>query len=134
MAVEGGFRTGTGAFFNDFPDRISDSLILVSCGFAAGVGAIGISFGWACALVAAFTAYIRIFGAASGSSQDYGGPMAKPHRMLIVIIACAAAVFENPMFATFNSIFIALVIILMGGTYTCMLRASRLLNYLKHAE
>ena len=127
MAVEGGFKTASGAFYNDFPDRISDSLILVACGYAAHVGWLG----WACALVAFMTAYIRIFGAASGLPQDYSGPMAKQHRMFTVIAGCFLASIEIIFWGTTFSLVTALTIIFIGGILTCLLRAGRLLGQLE---
>jgi phosphatidylglycerophosphate synthase len=35
VAVEGGRKAPTGALFNEFPDRIEDSLLLVAAGYGA---------------------------------------------------------------------------------------------------
>ncbi len=79
VAVEGGKSSVVGALYNEFPDRIADSIVLVSLGFAAGWS----SLGWLCALLAALTAYVRVFGGALGLPQAFTGPMAKQHRMAV---------------------------------------------------
>lgn len=131
MAVEGGHATPSGSFFNDFPDRISDSVIFVCCGFACGAGALGHSLGWASALVAAMTAYIRIFGAASGLDQDFGGPMAKQHRMLVIATGCLLSGVELMVFGFYKTLFVSLVIVFLGGVMTCIRRGSRLVRSLE---
>jgi hypothetical protein len=47
-----------------------------------------------CALLAALTAYIRVLGGSLGLAQEFRGPMAKPHRMwlLVATLLLAAAV------------------------------------------
>ncbi|HYM86480.1 MAG TPA: CDP-alcohol phosphatidyltransferase family protein, partial [Pseudoxanthomonas sp.] len=35
VAVEGGKQTATGALYNEFPDRVADSLLIVALGYAA---------------------------------------------------------------------------------------------------
>lgn len=131
MAVEGGHATPSGSFFNDFPDRISDSVIFVCCGFACGAGALGQSLGWASALVAAMTAYIRIFGAASGLDQDFGGPMAKQHRMLVIAVGCLVSAVELFILGFYRTLFVSLVIVFLGGVMTCIRRGSRLVRSLE---
>lgn len=133
MAVEGGHETSTGVFFNEFPDRISDSLIFVSFGFAPTLGQTGHSLGWACALIAILTAYIRMFGAACGTTQDFSGPMAKQHRMLVIVIGSIVAAAEISLFGTLHSLLVALSIILVGGVFTCIVRTQKLLSYLNNS-
>src|ERR1700741_773744 len=53
IAVEGGRKSPTGALFNEFPDRIEDSLLLVAAGYAAGHPTLG----WWAALLAVGTAH-----------------------------------------------------------------------------
>lgn len=90
LAVEGGRDSPLGPLFNEFPDRIADSLLIVALGYAAGMGWLG----WAGALAAALTAYVRVFGGALGQPQDFRGPMAKQHRMAAMTGACLIAAAE----------------------------------------
>lgn len=60
VAVEGGLRSPVGAVFNDLPDRVSDSLILIGAGYGlAGFITYAPQLGWAAALMAVMTAYVR---------------------------------------------------------------------------
>lgn len=88
VAVEGGRRTPAGELYNETPDRIADTLILVAAGYAADP-VYGPTLGWLAALLAMATAYVRVLGKASGAGIYFIGPMAKQQRMAIVTAACA---------------------------------------------
>ncbi|MGN6704631.1 MAG: CDP-alcohol phosphatidyltransferase family protein [Rhodanobacter sp.] len=87
VAVEGGKGSPAGALFNEVPDRLADSLFLVALGYAAGLPWLG----WLCALLAALTAYVRVLGGSLGLAQDFRGPMAKPHRMWLLVATLVLA-------------------------------------------
>jgi phosphatidylglycerophosphate synthase len=87
VAVEGGRGGPTGAIWNEFPDRIEDSLFLIAAGYAASEPELG----WLAALLAAVCAYVRLLGGTLGRPQDFGGPMAKPHRMAALTLGCLLA-------------------------------------------
>jgi phosphatidylglycerophosphate synthase len=74
VAVEHGRKTPLGVLYNEFPDRVADSVILVALGYACEVPWLG----WLSALGAALTAYVRVFGGALGFAQD------DDHKMLYV--------------------------------------------------
>lgn len=86
VAVEHNKATPLGAVYNEFPDRIADSILLVAAGYAVAMPALG----WCAALAAALTAYVRVFGASCGLGHDFSGPMAKQHRMAVLTVACIA--------------------------------------------
>jgi len=67
VAIEGGKKSPLGALYSEFPDRIADSLFIVALGYAVGWPALG----WFAALMAALTAYIRVFGGSLGLAQDF---------------------------------------------------------------
>jgi len=69
VAIEGGKKSPVGSLYNEFPDRIADSLFIVALGYAVGWPALG----WFGALAAALTAYIRVFGARSASPSIFAG-------------------------------------------------------------
>jgi phosphatidylglycerophosphate synthase len=83
VAVEGGRGTALGPLFNEIPDRIADTLLLVALGHAAHVPEIG----WLAAALAIGTAHIRQTGVALGLTPDFSGPLAKPQRMAL-LTAC----------------------------------------------
>ena len=114
VAVEGGRGSPLGPLFNEFPDRVADTLLLVALGAAAGDP----SLGWACALLAALTAYVRLMGGALGQGQSFRGPMAKQHRMALLSAACLAALILPP-----REVLLATAwIILLGSVLTCATR------------
>jgi phosphatidylglycerophosphate synthase len=84
VAVEGGRKTKSGEIYNELPDRIADPLILIGAGYALDSC---IVLGWLAASLALLTAYVRALGVAAGASQQFCGPMAKPHRMAVITVA-----------------------------------------------
>ncbi len=81
IAVEGGMRSAVGELYNEVPDRVSDSAVLMGVGWAAGGDPL---LGLGAALAAMLTAYVRAMGKAAGAKMDFCGPMAKQHRMALV--------------------------------------------------
>ena len=115
VAVEGGQGTPTGTLYNEIPDRIADSLLLVAAGYAVGVPAMG----WLAALLAAITAYVRTLGGSLGLAQDFRGPQAKPHRMALLTVSCLLAMIESvlaPGDVYFLQLGLAIIIIGTGWT------------------
>jgi phosphatidylglycerophosphate synthase len=98
VAVEGKLRSPTGDLYNEVPDRISDSVILVAAGYALPGLPMAETLGWAAALLAMLTAYVRALGAGLGLPGCFHGPMAKPHRMALLTVTCvvAAALSAQP--------------------------------------
>jgi phosphatidylglycerophosphate synthase len=89
VALESKSASAVGELFNEIPDRVSDSAILIGLGFAPG----GDPFvGCLAALAAMFTAYVRSAGKAAAAPYDFRGPMAKQHRMCLVIVYCLVGV------------------------------------------
>src|SRR5260370_27985395 len=84
VAVEGGLQTKSGEVFNDLPDRIADALIFIGAGHAVHTLPYGMELGWSAALLAVFTAYVRMLGGASGLAQSFVGPIAKQQRMAVM--------------------------------------------------
>jgi phosphatidylglycerophosphate synthase len=114
VAVEGGRGSPVGALFNEFPDRVADSLLLVALGYAAGEPWLG----WACALLAALTAYVRLMGGALGQAQTFRGPMAKQHRMAVLSAACVLALVLPAQAVLLGAAWV----ILLGSLLTCATR------------
>jgi phosphatidylglycerophosphate synthase len=118
VAIEGGRKSKVGALYNEFPDRIADTLFLVPLGYAAGLPWIG----WAAALLAALTAYVRVFGGALGLAQDFSGVMAKQRRMAALTIGLLAQSVEAPLFGTRWSLIATAAVISAGSLITCITR------------
>jgi phosphatidylglycerophosphate synthase len=127
VAVEGGKSSPVGALYNEFPDRIADSVIFVAMGYAAGQP----SLGWLCALLAALTAYVRVFGGAMGLAQSFSGPMAKQHRMAVATVTLLAAQalpawLPAPTWSAFG-----LTLIAAGSALTCVTRTRGIVQQLQ---
>ena len=132
VAVEGGLKTPAGEIFNDFPDRLSDLLILLGVGYCVGRAGPGPVLGWAAGAVALLTAYTRILGAAVGTRHYFLGPMAKPHRMAVITVAALLSVFE--CMTEFRGLVFryALVLIILGGIVTVIRRLRMIVRDLGH--
>lgn len=127
VAVEGGRGSKSGELYNDAPDRIADALILVGAGYALSWPSWGYALGWAAALSAVLTAYVRMLGGSLGLRQDFCGPMAKPHRMALLTAACLLSMFEGFAPALRGwALLLALAIIVVGGLYTGWRRLCRI--------
>ncbi len=124
VAIEGGKSTAVGALYNEFPDRISDTAILVSLGYCSHQP----DLGWGCALFAALTAYVRVFGGALGLVQAFTGPMAKQHRMAVCSVALLAV--ARPTAVTPWVIPSALSVIAIGSAWTCVRRTRAIASQL----
>ena len=121
VAVEGGRGGPTGAIWNEFPDRVEDSLLLVAAGYSAELPWLG----WLCALLAAVCAYVRLLGGTLGQPQDFSGPMAKPHRMAALTVGCLVATIW------FGGLQIALGVIAAGTAGTIARRLVHLSKALR---
>ncbi len=126
VAVEAGKGTADGAFWNEFPDRIADLVILAGAGFGAGNPALG----WAAAAFALLTAYVRELGRGCGAPADFSGPMAKPHRMAAITAAALLSAIEPLWGGNGQVLTIALWTIAGGAALTAMRRAARLRAWL----
>ncbi len=119
VAMEGGRKTPTGALYNEFPDRVADSVLIVGLGYGCGLPWLG----WLGALLAALTAYVRLAGGSLGLVQDFRGPMAKQHRMAVLTAACIIGAIETALHGTRWSLLLAAAIIAAGALLTCITRS-----------
>lgn len=129
VAVENGKQTPLGVLYNEMPDRISDSLLLIALGYASEIPWLG----WLAALLAAFTAYIRIFGGALGFAQDFQGPMAKQHRMALLTAGCLISMIEHSTVQTNCSLAITCGLIAAGSLITCWTRTRTLVHQVRRS-
>jgi phosphatidylglycerophosphate synthase len=131
VAVEGGKRTVYGEIFNDMPDRFADVAILVGAGYSISTFVWGHELGWLAAVLAVITAYIRLLGGSMGITQYFIGPMAKPHRMALVTVACVLSVFEDYLEFHGQIVAIALIVMVVGMVVTSARRTMRIVADLK---
>jgi phosphatidylglycerophosphate synthase len=130
VAIEGGKKSDIGSLYNEFPDRIADSLLIVGLGYAIGQS----DLGWFAALAAALTAYVRVFGGSIGLKQTFIGPMAKQHRMAVMTAGLLLNAIEASVYGTHYVLLIALVVIAIGSVATCATRTLAIAKQLKGAD
>ena len=149
VAVEAGKASNDGMIWNELPDRFADIAVLVGAGYCvATLGIADASLGWAAAVAAVVTAYVREVGRAAGAPADFSGPMAKPHRMFVMTLAALVSIFDQSLGgARFQEtilggpyqnngmgsgafIELGLWIVLIGSVVTTLNRAGRALVFL----
>src|SRR5881392_3598536 len=118
-----------GELYNEIPDRVSDAAVFIGAGFAWGGN---VTLGYVATILAIFTAYVRAAGKIAGAPNEFCGPMAKQHRMLVITVIClyAAAVPRAWQIITFNNSQIGLVtlglaVIVVGCVITVIRRVAR---------
>lgn len=127
VAVEGGKKSPLGQIYNEFPDRIADSLLIVASGYAIGFPMLG----WFGALTAALTAYVRVFGGSLGFQQNFMGPMAKQHRMAAITVGCLLSSIEQPINGTLYALTTAVTVVGIGSVITCVMRTRAIARQLQ---
>ncbi|SMO46701.1 CDP-alcohol phosphatidyltransferase family protein [Paracoccus laeviglucosivorans] len=127
VAIEAGRASPDGGFWNEFPDRAADMLILM--GVALGLH--DPALGWAAVSFAFLTAYVRQLGVSCGAPADFAGPMAKQHRMALVTGAAILSIFEPLWGWRGELLHAALWIIAIGAALTALRRAVRLVGTLR---
>ena len=128
LAVEEGLKTRTGDIYNDLPDRIADVLILAGAGYSLRYVTGGVALGWAAAVAAVFTAYVRLLAGSLGATQHFIGPMAKQHRMFTVTLAALLSAAEALLGLPPRSMPLALAAVTAGSIATAWRRAARLVT------
>jgi phosphatidylglycerophosphate synthase len=131
VAERQGTSSPLGALFNEVPDRISDVATLLGMGYA--IHSLP-ELGWAAALLAVLTAYVRAQVAVVGAPQDFRGPMAKPQRMSLVIAAAILAGLGSAVGIQYLQVAVPqsfLLIIAVGSAWTAWRRLSRGADFLR---
>lgn len=135
VAIGSDTASPVGELYNEVPDRVADSAVLIGLGYAAGGEP---WLGWAAALLAMLTAYVRTLGKAMGAGSDFGGPMAKPHRMFVVTLAALWLGTTPPSWhptITGNALpALALALITAGSALTALRRLGRVAFQLRGRE
>ncbi len=146
VAVEAGKASKDGMIWNELPDRFADIAVLVGAGYAvAHFGMFDATLGWAAAVAAVMTAYVREVARSAGAPADFSGPMAKPHRMFVMTMAALLTIFDPQLGAgaaaildwgrvndSGEGVFIAfgLWLVLLAATFTALNRTRRALAFL----
>ncbi|HKX09624.1 MAG TPA: CDP-alcohol phosphatidyltransferase family protein [Stellaceae bacterium] len=131
VALAKGAASPVGELYNEIPDRVSDSAVLIGAGVAGGDWGLGV----AAALAAMATAYIRSVGKAAGAPNDFSGPMAKPHRMFLMTVLALWMVATprgwQPMLGELELPSLALLLVILGCLVTAVRRLLRIARSLR---
>lgn len=130
VALASGRASTVGELYNEVPDRISDAAVFIGAGFAWGGN---IALGYIATILAVFTAYVRAAGKIAGAPNEFCGPMAKQHRMLVITLIClySAVTPRSWQIISFNDsqiglMTLGLALIIVGCVITVFRRVSRI--------
>jgi phosphatidylglycerophosphate synthase len=133
VALASGRDSKVGELYNEVPDRISDAAIFIGAGYAWGGH---VTFGYVATILAIFTAYVRAAGKIAGAPNEFCGPMAKQHRMLVITVACVYSAIVPRSWQLFDFgdfkvgvMALSLIVIIAG----CLLTVSRRLQRIARA-
>ena len=131
VAIVAGRASPDGGFWNEFPDRVSDLLILMGVALGLGMPALG----WAAVSFAFLTAYLRELGVNCGLPADFSGPMAKQHRMALITGAALLSLAEPLWNGQRGQVLtLALWLVAVGAALTALRRAWRLWRRLRAGD
>jgi len=135
VALASGRASKTGELYNEVPDRISDAAVFIGAGFAWGGN---ITLGYIATILSIFTAYIRAAGKIAGAPNEFCGPMAKQHRMLVITVICVYSAVVPQSWQIFRSdklevgtMSLGLGVIIVGCCITIVRRLNRIEHVLR---
>ena len=128
VAIEYNKKSLVGGLYNEVPDRISDTLIILGTGLLVAKYKFGMDLAYFAIILSAFTAYIRTLGASLNSPHFFSGPMAKQHRMALITISCVIGIWYLPIF------YFALIIMNVGLLITCARRLYKISVFLNSLD
>src|SRR5437899_2926146 len=133
VAAAAGRATNVGELYNEVPDRVSDAAVFIGAGYAWGGN---VALGYIATILAIFTAYVRAAGKIAGGPNEFCGPMAKQHRMLVITLVClySAITPRSWQMITLNEspiglMTLGLAVIIVG----CVITVIRLVDRIAHA-
>src|SRR5919197_587752 len=134
VALASGRDSKVGELYNEVPDRVSDAAVFIGAGYAWGGN---VALGYIATILAIFTAYVRAAGKIAGAPNEFCGPMAKQHRMLVITLVCvyAAITPRSWQMITFNNsqiglMTLGLAVIIAGCLITVIRRVGRIAHAL----
>lgn len=125
VAVEHNKKSAVGGLYNEVPDRVADTFIIVGAGLLAKDHPYGMDLAYVAAILSVVTAYIRTLGASLNCGHHFLGPMAKQHRMALLAVTCLTAIWYTPAF------YYSLIVMNIGLVVTCYRRLAKVASLLK---
>jgi len=135
VALNSGRASKVGELYNEVPDRVSDAAVFIGAGFAWGGN---VALGYIATILAIFTAYVRAAGKIAGAPNEFCGPMAKQHRMLVITVICLYSAIVPRTWQIFHfgkpeaaAMTLGLVVIIAGCLITIVRRLNRIARALR---
>ena len=135
VALASGRASKVGELYNEVPDRVSDAAVFIGAGYAWGGN---VALGYIATILAIFTAYVRAAGKIAGAHNEFCGPMAKQHRMLVITVACLYSAVFPRSWQIFHMddleigvMALALTLIIAGCVITVLRRFKRIARALR---
>lgn len=135
IALASGRDSKIGELYNEVPDRVSDAAVFIGAGYASGGN---VALGYIATILAIFTAYVRAAGKIAGAPNEFCGPMAKQHRMLVITVACLYCMVIPRSWQVFHLddldvgvMTLALTVIIVGCLVTVVRRLQRIARALR---
>src|SRR6266481_2055633 len=133
VALASNRTSKTGELYNEVPDRISDAAVFIGAGYAWGGN---VALGYIATILAIFTAYVRAAGKIAGAPNEFCGPMAKQHRMLVITFGCLYSALVPRSWQIFhfdNTRLGVMGLTLFVITVGCLITVGRRLNRIAYA-
>ena len=125
VAVEHNKKSAVGGLYNEVPDRVADTFIIIGAGLLTKGFPYGMDLAYIATILAVVTAYIRTLGASLNCGHHFLGPMAKQHRMALLAGSCIVAIWYPPVF------YYSMIVMNIGLIITCYRRLSKVAGLLK---
>lgn len=137
VAIDGNTSSLVGDIYNELPDRISDTLLLLPLGYIGITHPYAVELAWSGVFLALFTAYVRGFGTALGITT-FKGIMAKQKRMALLTFTLVFALclkYTNIEILSYkNIIYVMLIVLNIGCLLTIITRLAIIIKFLKNKE
>src|SRR5437879_7414605 len=134
VALASGRTSRVGELYNEVPDRVSDAAVFIGAGFAWGGN---VALGYIATILAIFTAYVRAARKIAGAPNEFCGPMAKQHRMLVITLICLYSAVTPHSWQTVSLndselglMTLGLAVIIVGCVITVIRRVGRIAHAL----
>lgn len=126
VAEEGQMQTYDRVFWNEFPDRLSDTLVLSGAGFALGLPSLGLL----AAVGALLASHLNTMSLLQTGQEDLSGPMTRQTWSMALTITALTGGIEAAYSGTHFLLFLGLCGIVTGLFLTVAQRARNLVGRL----
>jgi len=135
VALASGRDSKVGELYNEVPDRVSDAAMFIGAGYAWGGN---VALGYVATILGNFHCLRSRRRKIAGGPNEFCGPMAKQHRMLVITVVCLYSVVVPRSWQIFHFddleigvMALALTLIIAGCLVTVVRRLQRIARGLR---